>query len=767
MRFVAPPRRRPKVRAWVLAVAAVVLALLAVVVTAPRWGTPLVKARLADRLEQRIRLPVHVDGLELGFGHATLTGIEIGRAAVGPRFRFERVWIELDRSALLRGRVVVREVMVAGGKVQATRTELEDWLASVRDGRGRNTGAEPRTNEAPAWLPARVRIDGMELDLADRRRGLELRALARADVWPHEHRVSGLLERIDVELGKERRIVARSVRSDAAWTPGGGLAFPLRADVRGIGAAITDRISVAGVDGWIAAADASLSELELDLAGSFADDTLAPEATTKLWSASGRLRRDLSAGHLELDMDAFELGRVPQVLQRLPLVDSEHATVGGHVVLAFGRGLARVEGKVALHGLNVDHRTLAREVVRDVGFDLAFAAEVDPVARRLSLLYADVDRRDVRVSLVGEFEHPARAEGRRYRAELTIAPVSCQTLLDAIPRELVPSLVDFELGGTFDAAVQLNADFADLDALTLGGNVGIAHCTVRRTPPHASVTRLAGGFTHTVQMKDGRLRTLQLYPGSHDFTPLELVSPYMIEAVLTTEDGGFRRHHGFLPSQFEVALRRNLSKGRIELGASTITMQMVKNVLLGHERTLARKLQEMFLTWYVEVVLGKDRIMELYLNAIEYGPGIYGITRAAAHYFGKHPADLTPPEAVYLALMLPDPVRRHAQYCRGGLTDGFQVKVQRILDIMRGRERLSPLDHEIWKDGPIVFDLRARQSERDCYGEIERVAAGEFIQHALSGLLGGVDVSSLAGTGGRERAFLDVDAPGRPAMDEP
>jgi membrane peptidoglycan carboxypeptidase len=79
-----------------------------------------------------------------------------------------------------------------------------------------------------------------------------------------------------------------------------------------------------------------------------------------------------------------------------------------------------------------------------------------------------------------------------------------------------------------------------------------------------------------------------------------------------------------LPTQFEAALRRNVEAGRIRLGASTISMQMVKNVLLSHERTLARKFQEMFLTWYVERALSKERIMEIYLNVVEFGPGIYG-----------------------------------------------------------------------------------------------------------------------------------------------
>ena len=82
-------------------------------------------------------------------------------------------------------------------------------------------------------------------------------------------------------------------------------------------------------------------------------------------------------------------------------------------------------------------------------------------------------------------------------------------------------------------------------------------------------------------------------------------------------------------------------------------MQMVKNVFLQREKTLSRKFQELFLTWYVETQLDKDRIMEIYVNAIEYGPGLYGIKPASLLYFGKHPRNLSPVESAFFASILP------------------------------------------------------------------------------------------------------------------
>jgi hypothetical protein len=182
-----------------------------------------------------------------------------------------------------------------------------------------------------------------------------------------------------------------------------------------------------------------------------------------------------------------------------------------------------------------------------------------------------------------------------------------------------------------------------------------------------------------------------------------------------------------------------LQSAKVRLGASTITMQMVKNVLLSHERTLSRKLQELFLTWWVEQALSKQRIMELYLNVIEFGPGVYGVSNAARHYFGKHPSELSSLEAAYLALMLPSPVRRHVHYCNGALSERFTEKLHYIHNLMLERGRISAVEHQVYAAMPIEFDLLERGDPQACLDEIETLLAGSQTQRALSGLLGDED----------------------------
>jgi membrane peptidoglycan carboxypeptidase len=157
--------------------------------------------------------------------------------------------------------------------------------------------------------------------------------------------------------------------------------------------------------------------------------------------------------------------------------------------------------------------------------------------------------------------------------------------------------------------------------------------------------------------------------------------------VLAHEDAGFFSHKGFSLLHIRNALARNLEAGRYVVGASTITMQLVKNVFLHREKTLARKIQEVMLTWWIERVLPKSDILELYLNVIEYGPSVYGIRHAAKHYFGRLPAQLSPAESVYLATILPNPKRYHDHYVKGGVPANWIERMRKL--VVRLRERGS------------------------------------------------------------------------------
>jgi membrane peptidoglycan carboxypeptidase len=253
----------------------------------------------------------------------------------------------------------------------------------------------------------------------------------------------------------------------------------------------------------------------------------------------------------------------------------------------------------------------------------------------------------------------------------------------------------------------------------LDGHVGINHCKVIDEPDD-SPKRLQEPFEHYVEVEKGEWVTFIVGPDNSDFVPIEDISPYVIKSITTTEDGAFYKHHGFIPSQFRTALVTDLKAHSFRYGASSITMQMVKNVLLYREKTLARKLQELFLTWHVEHVLTKDRILEIYFNVIEYGPGLYGIGPAARHFFGKSAKDLTPTEAAFFSSILPSPKERYKQYCQGTLTRWTTGKIERILALMLAREKITQEEYDKAIATPLVFAKDGSETEKECLERVKK-----------------------------------------------
>lgn len=151
-------------------------------------------------------------------------------------------------------------------------------------------------------------------------------------------------------------------------------------------------------------------------------------------------------------------------------------------------------------------------------------------------------------------------------------------------------------------------------------------------------------------------RLAEGYSIDKTWRPLDEISPFLLRTVITGEDEKFCLHHGFDWEAIATDWRRyEKGSGRL-LGASTISMQTAKNVFLWPDRDWPRKALEAYFTSLIELAWGKRRILEVYLNVVEWGPGIYGAEAAAQHYFHKSAERLSPEEAVRLAAILPDPL---------------------------------------------------------------------------------------------------------------
>lgn len=168
------------------------------------------------------------------------------------------------------------------------------------------------------------------------------------------------------------------------------------------------------------------------------------------------------------------------------------------------------------------------------------------------------------------------------------------------------------------------------------------------TPPVAQWAWMPPGSTAYMQADENdRIR--------HRWVDLDRISPHLQNAVILAEDDRFRQHRGIDWEALRRAAETNLERERFAHGGSTITMQLARNLYLSSDKSLWRKGREMLIALKLERELSKDRILELYLNSVEWGNGIYGADAAARHYFGRSAAGLSKEQAAFLAAILPRP----------------------------------------------------------------------------------------------------------------
>jgi hypothetical protein len=330
-------------------------------------------------------------------------------------------------------------------------------------------------------------------------------------------------------------------------------------------------------------------------------------------------------------------------------VDLQAASVRGTVAFRRQRGEAvELDTQLLVRELAIDDRRVARARIDHL------APELDG---RLSFGRSELVAHDLRVALgalAATFDGTISPRSWWLRARL--GSIACAELQGALPRALLPHLdgllLDGNIGGELAVAFDRQRDPQPELAVDL--NVG---CRVRKDAPLADVAALGrvqpGPLSHF--LVDGR--SFPLTPANPSWRALDSLPAALVRTFVAAEDGHFFEHHGFDLQRIGHALQADLDAGRFDRGASTITQQVVKNLFLSGERSAARKLEEAVLTWRLEQVLPKRRILELYLNLAQLGPGVVGVQEAADRYFGKLPEELSVDEAAQLAALLPAPRR--------------------------------------------------------------------------------------------------------------
>ena len=168
-------------------------------------------------------------------------------------------------------------------------------------------------------------------------------------------------------------------------------------------------------------------------------------------------------------------------------------------------------------------------------------------------------------------------------------------------------------------------------------------------------------------------------PIQHEWRDYDNISTYFKQAIVAAEDAKFMQHHGFDWDGMRFALERNKDKGKVVAGGSTISQQLAKNLFLFNKRSFVRKGLEAVATWMMERIWSKQRILEVYINSVEFGENIYGVEAASQHYFGIRSRSMSREQAAFLAALLPNP--KYYQNHRNDRT--LQYRKRLILKYMR------------------------------------------------------------------------------------
>ncbi|RPJ78860.1 MAG: monofunctional biosynthetic peptidoglycan transglycosylase [Alphaproteobacteria bacterium] len=242
-----------------------------------------------------------------------------------------------------------------------------------------------------------------------------------------------------------------------------------------------------------------------------------------------------------------------------------------------------------------------------------------------------------------------------------------------------------------------------------------------------SSTKVKDSF-YAIEIKDDIAYYHRVIDKPPTWVPLEKISKRLQQAIISSEDGKFYDHPGYDLEQLQKAINESFVLKKKMRGASTITQQLVKNLYLSHEKTFGRKAHEFMLAIIIERSTDKKKILEMYLNVIEYGKGLYGIDAASKYYFNKNAANLNAREAAFLAMLLPSPKKYSKSFKSRTLTPFANRIIASILLKMRQagyigeEEYITQLNGTFtWEKPPVAVDAKIEEAEG---------ADGEFIDAA-------------------------------------
>lgn len=383
-----------------------------------------------------------------------------------------------------------------------------------------------------------------------------------------------------------------------------------------------------------------------------ADITVAEDGTQSTWCTKGKLNtseRQVEAGiYAAPGTSRITIPYIKRYYDATVAFDSLSFSLSEKEI----NGQQALVGNASINGLHVFHTGLSPDTIDLNNGSLNYHINVGKQ-------FIELDSASTVVFNELNFHPYLRGERTpqwHVRASINQPEFPSTQLFNSLPTGLFRHMKGMETKGNLTYRFLLDVDFNQLDSLQFYSILRGKDFRITNYG-NSELTRMNDEFMYTAYENGQPVRTFAIGPSNPDFRPLDSISPLLQTSILQSEDGGFFYHNGFLPGAIQEALIHDLKVKRFARGGSTISMQLVKNVFLSRHKNIARKLEEALIVWLIEHqhITSKERMYEVYLNIVEWGPLIYGAREASQFYFGKEPSQLTANEAIFMASIIPKP----------------------------------------------------------------------------------------------------------------
>lgn len=296
-----------------------------------------------------------------------------------------------------------------------------------------------------------------------------------------------------------------------------------------------------------------------------------------------------------------------------------------------------------------------------------------------------------------------------YEIKLHADEQDAQSVLNAFPQGLFESLEGLQVKGKIKYDLNFYLDSSEPDSLKFNSTLTPYNFKIVKWGK-TDLQKVNQTFVYTPYEYGKPMRDITIGPSNPNYTPLSEISSNFKNALLTSEDPSFFTHKGFVEESIRKSFVINFKEKKFVRGGSTISMQLVKNIFLSRQKTLARKAEEILIVWLIENnrLISKQRMLEVYFNIIEMGKNIYGIGEASRQYFGKSPSELSIGEGIFLANIVPRPKIAMFKFRGDGGLKDYMLPYFKYMGRIMARRGLTPSD----TSGYGFYNVRLREGLR-------------------------------------------------------